>query len=882
MNHQGPVYLKDYRPPAFLVKTMDLIFELFEDFVAVRSVMTCVRNVQDNNRQEAAFVLDGRELALKAVQLDGRLLTAAQYCTDSETLTIFSVPERFTLEIATEIYPQKNTALEGLYRSGGKFCTQCEAEGFRKITYFPDRPDVLAQYTVTIRADLEKYPVLLSNGNLLGTAMLPGNRHEARWEDPFPKPSYLFALVAGNLVSLEDRFRTSSGREVLLQIYMEPHNRHKGGHAMESLKKAMRWDEETFGLEYDLDRYMIVAVDDFNMGAMENKGLNVFNSKYVLADRETATDGDYENIEAVVAHEYFHNWTGNRVTCRDWFQLSLKEGLTVYRDQRFSEAMQAGPVKRIHDVMFLRNVQFPQDNSAVAHAVQPDSYIEINNFYTVTVYEKGAEIIRMLHTLLGEEVFSKGLCHYLRNHDGRAATTDDFVQAMEEVSGRDLGQFRLWYSQAGTPELHILTDYDAARQTCTLTVRQTCPATPGQEKKEPLHIPVALGFLDRDGNELGLQLAGEQGKPTRELVLELRQAEEKYRFVNVTARPVLSVLRNFSAPVKLHLACDVEELRLLMSHDPDPFNRWEAWQRLALDLCLALVAAHQQGRELRLGDDFTATVARVLCESSLQNKAFLAALVTLPAEEYLGEQLTVLDVDAVHVARQHARKELARQLRDLWLETYHAHRSDAPYSYAPDLAGQRALKNCALSYLMTLEEAELTSLCLAQFHGSDNMTDQFSAFRSLVHSTCPEKIEAVAHFHRQWRHDSLVLDKWFAAQASAPFPETLATVQTLLAHPDFQIKNPNKVRALIGAFADNTVAFHAKSGEGYRFLGSQVLALDALNPQIAARLAGRFSRWRRYDGERQRFMRDELEHILAAPNLSRDVYEVAVKSLDQG
>ena len=877
--HRAPVYLKDYRPPAFLVKHLDLSFDLFEESVSVRSRLECVRNRAAGSLADSALVLNGRDLCLKSLQLEGRPLPADLYSLDDQTLTIFNLPDLFSLEIETEIYPQKNSALEGLYRSGGHFCTQCEAEGFRKITYFPDRPDVLATYTVTITADRERYPVLLANGNLREEGTLPEARHFAIWEDPFPKPSYLFALVAGNLFRLEDSFRTCSGREVLLQIYVEHHNRHKAGHAMQSLQKAMAWDERTFGLEYDLDRYMIVAVDDFNMGAMENKGLNVFNSKYVLADSRTATDTDYENIEAVVAHEYFHNWTGNRVTCRDWFQLSLKEGLTVYRDQLFSAEMLAGPVKRIHDVMLLRNVQFPEDNSPVAHPVKPDSYIEINNFYTVTVYEKGAEIIRMLHTLLGTEKFKEGLARYLRDHDGRAATTEDFVRAMEEVSGRELEQFTLWYSQAGTPELRVRTDYDAGARTYTLTMEQSCPPTPGQPRKKPVHLPLVLGFLDQQGKEMTLRLSGEGDKPEKSRLLELRQAVEHFRFEGVEEKPVPSLLRNFSAPVKMQVDYSDAELRLLMTHDPDSFNRWEAWQRLALRRGLDLIAAVQQGRELHLDQDLVQGVEQVLRDDSLENKAFVATLLRLPTEEYLAEQLEVIDVDGVHQVRQYLKKELARRLRDQWLQTYHRHRREEPYRYEPGLAGERTLKNLALSYLMALEDDETVDLCLDQLRRADNMTDQFSAFRALAHSSRPEKFKVQESFYRQWRQDVLVLDKWFSVLATAPFPETLNTVKELLVNPDFQIRNPNRVRALIGAFASNPVCFHDRAGAGYRFLGDQILTLNSLNPQIAARLAGRFSRWRRYDRQRQLLMREQLERILGADKLSRDVYEVVSKSL---
>ncbi|MHB1016170.1 MAG: aminopeptidase N, partial [Desulfurivibrionaceae bacterium] len=647
------ILLADYRPPAYLIEEVALDVDLFEERARVCSRLVCRRN--GPAAPEAPLVLQGRKLVLKALAIDGIPLTPEQYRLDEETLTIPSVPERFVLGVETELYPQNNTSLDGLYRSSGNFCTQCEAEGFRKITYFLDRPDVLARYEVTIRAEQKRYPVLLANGNRVEAGELPQGRHYARWQDPFPKPSYLFAMVAGNLVKIADTFTTGSGRPVALEIYVQPHNRDKCGHAMASLKKAMAWDEETFGLEYDLDQYMIVAVDDFNMGAMENKGLNVFNSKYVLAQPDTATDGDYEGIEAVIGHEYFHNWTGNRVTCRDWFQLSLKEGLTVFRDQQFTGDQISAPVKRIHDVRLLRNVQFPEDNGPMAHPVRPDSYMEINNFYTVTIYEKGAEIIRMLHTLLGEKLFRQGLALYLAQHDGQAATTDDFVQAMGEVSGRDLTQFKRWYTQAGTPRLVVQGEYDNQAQTYTLTLGQTTPATPGQPEKEPLHIPVALGLLDDQGCEIPLLCPERQPEAERGL-FELRGAQETIRFSAVAQQPRLSILRNFSAPLKVEYACDNAELLFLFRHDQDPFNRWEAGQCLASRLLLGLVDDFRSNRALVLDQSFVAACARLLGEETGGDKAFLALLLALPSEEYLAEQMEVVDVEAIHAARTFARQ----------------------------------------------------------------------------------------------------------------------------------------------------------------------------------------------------------------------------------
>jgi aminopeptidase N len=871
------ILLKDYRPPAYTIDEVALTVDLFEERARVCSRLVCRRNTSAT--PAPPLVLQGRELVLNSLVLDGVALTPDQYRLDAETLTIPVVPERFVLTVETELYPQNNTSLDGLYRSSSNFCTQCEAEGFRKITYFLDRPDVLARYEVTITAEQKRYPVLLANGNRVEAGELPAGRHYARWQDPFPKPSYLFAMVAGNLVKIGDTFVTRSGRPVALEIYVQAHNRDKCDHAMASLQKSMRWDEETFGLEYDLDQYMIVAVDDFNMGAMENKGLNVFNSKYVLARPDTATDGDYEGIEAVIAHEYFHNWTGNRVTCRDWFQLSLKEGLTVFRDQQFTADQVSHAVKRIHDVRLLRNVQFPEDNGPMAHPVRPDSFMEINNFYTVTIYEKGAEIIRMLHTLLGAELFRQGLALYLTRHDGQAATTDDFVRAMAEVSGRDLSQFKRWYTQAGTPQLTVQAEYDGPARTYTLTLAQSTLPTPGQPEKEPLHIPVALGLLDSQGKEMALICQERQEEAARGL-FELRRAEETIRFGGVAEQPRLSILRNFSAPLKVDYACDAEELLFLFRHDQDPFNRWEAGQCLASRLLLGLVEDFRDNRPLQLDQRFVAACARLLEGDGVGDKAFLALLLTLPSEEYLAEQMEVVDVEAIHAARTFARQTLAHSLRPLWEQVYQANRAIGPYRYQPGLAGQRALRNLCLTYLVTLEDDAAVQLAFVQFRGADNMTDQMAAFASLAHSARPERHLVIAGFYQQWQSDPLVLDKWLGVQATAPLPETLGEVQALMAHPAFQLKNPNRVRALIGSFAGgNPLCFHEMSGRGYTFLAEQILALDPLNPQIAARLAARLGRGGRYDKGRRALMRAQLERIVASPSVSRDVYEVVSKSL---
>lgn len=876
MTSHATIHLKDYRPPAFAIPAIHLRIDIHEDHALVTATLELQRRQPGNSEP---LVLMGQELELVGLSLDGRTLAASEYALTPETLTIATVPNSFRLTVVTRVYPEKNTALEGLYRSGAMFCTQCEAEGFRRITWFLDRPDVLARYTTRVEADKATCPVLLANGNCIESGDLADGRHYAVWEDPFPKPSYLFAMVAGDLVRLSDTFTTMSGREVALEIYVEAHNRDKCGHAMASLKRAMRWEEETFGLEYDLGQYMIVATDDFNMGAMENKGLNVFNSKYVLAKPETATDDDFEAIEAVIAHEYLHNWTGNRVTCRDWFQLSLKEGLTVFRDQLFSEATISEGVKRVHDVQTLRNHQFPEDGGPMAHPVRPEAYIEINNFYTVTVYEKGAELIRMLHTLLGRERFRAGLRLYLSRHDGTAATVEDFVSAMAEAGQRDLTQFLRWYTQAGTPALLATTEYDEANRRYSLTLTQTCPPTPGQPVKEPLHIPVAIGLLDGQGRELPLRLAGGETTAAGSLLLELRAAEETFVFEGVASSlPVPSLLRGFSAPVKLDYAYTDAELAVLLAHDADPFNRWEAGQRLACRVLLDLVSRHQAGEPLTLADDFVAAMAAVLADSALTDQTFVAQLCTLPTEEYLGEQLAVVEVEAIHAAREFVRRELAIRLRPQWEQLWQANRDLGPYRYDPQLAGRRRLKNLALGYLMTLDEAAIRQQCFDQFTGADNMSDSGSALRLLVHAGAPEAQPALARFAERWQHEPLVMDKWFTIQATAPLPGTLDAVKKLMAHPAFKLTNPNRVRALIGAFAANPLCFHAPSGEGYRFLADQILALDPMNPQIAARLATRLSRWRRYDSGRQALMRAELERLMAV-SLSRDLYEVVQKSL---
>jgi aminopeptidase N len=879
-----PTRLEDYRAPDYLIERVDLDVRLDPASTEVVTRLAVRRNPAAGGDGRPSLVLDGQELELVSVRLDGKLLGANRYGLDDEHLTIEAPPAAFEVEVVSRTSPGQNTALEGLYLSNGIFCTQCESEGFRRITWFPDRPDVMATYRVRLEADRARCPVLLSNGNLVEAGELCGGRHFAVWHDPFPKPSYLFALVAGDLARLEDHFVTRSGRDVLLEIYAEAKDIDKCDHAMASLKRAMQWDEDRFGLEYDLDRFMIVAVSDFNYGAMENKGLNIFNTKYVLARPETATDSDFVGIETVVAHEYFHNWTGNRVTCRDWFQLSLKEGLTVFRDQEFSSDLHSRAVKRISDVRRLRASQFVEDGGPLAHPVRPDSYVEISNFYTPTVYEKGAEVIRMLHALIGEDAFQRGMRIYFERHDGQAVTCEDFVAAMEAASGRDLRKFRLWYSQAGTPRLTVRGTYHADARTYRLTARQTTPPTPGQPAKRPMPILLALGLLDPDGAPIPLRLEGEAGPAGTSRVLELDGEEQRFTFLDVPAPPVPSLLRGFSAPVILDAGQDDAQLRFLMARDSDPFARWEAGHTYATRLMLGLIEARGAqgqgaGRPLALDPGLADAIAGTLADPALE-RAFVAQALTLPAESFVGEQMAVIEVDGIRAVREGLRTTLGERLAAQWSQTYRTYQSDGPYSIEAEAIGRRALKNLALGYLVASGSDEGGRLCVAQFRHADNMTDRLAALSLLAESDLPERADALASFYERWQDDALVIDKWFALQAQTQRSDAVDQVTELLAHPAFTLKNPNRVRALVGAFAQgNPTGFHRADGAGYALVADQVLALDGRNPQVAARLLTPFGRWRRYDAGRQELMRAQLERILATPNLSRDSFEIVSKSL---
>ncbi len=872
------VYRREYAAPDYSIESIDLRFELGENSTVVTSQLV-IKRQYDVSLGLRPLVLNGKSLTLLDLRLDDAPLDQGSYRVTPDLLTIHEVPSLFTLEVVTGLRPQDNTSLEGLYRSTGMFCTQCEAEGFRAITYYPDRPDVLTLFTVTIIADRLRYPVLLSNGNLMASGELPDGRHFATWHDPFKKPSYLFALVAGDLVCIENSFKTCSGRNVSLQIYVHEQNRHKCDHAMRSLIKAMRWDEEVYGREYDLDCYMIVAVDDFNMGAMENKGLNVFNSCYVLASPATATDDDYHAIEEVIGHEYFHNWSGNRVTCRDWFQLSLKEGLTVFRDQEFSADMQSRGVKRIQDVRTLRTSQFAEDSGPMAHPVRPDSYIEINNFYTSTIYNKGAELVRMQHTMLGTEQFRRGMDLYFNRFDGQAVTVDDFVQSMAEAGAIDLEQFALWYSQAGTPLLSIYGSYIAADKTFTLTVRQSCAATPGQPDKSPLHIPLSLGLLGLNGVQLPLTMAGEATRVDTTRILHLHEAEEKFCFIALEEEPVPALLRSFSAPVKIEYSYSYDQLALLMGHEVDPFCRWEAGQRMAVQVILLLAADSQNGLEMILDPAFAASFRATLTGGN-PDCAFLAETLTLPSEKYIAEHLKVVDPGAIRKARQFVITSLAAQLKEEFHAVYSNNRSYKAYTPDDSRSGERRLANLCLAYLVSNGGQDEIKLCLEQYRQADNMTDTIGALTPLASCDCPERREVLVDFYQRWQGDRLVVDKWFTLQATSILPGTLDELRVLLDHPAFELTNPNRFRSLVGAFSQgNQGNFHRPDGSGYRFLADQLLRLIPVNPQVSARMLAPLTGWRRFEKLRSIQMQQQLQRISAVADLPRDVYEVVTKSL---
>jgi aminopeptidase N len=860
-----PVRREDYRPPAYLVDTVELAFALDPKATRVRSKLR-MRCNPAHGAVAPSLRLDGEALKLIRVALDGAALSANQYALEPGALVIHDVPGAFTLELETEIDPATNTELSGLYLSNGGFFTQCEAEGFRRITYFPDRPDVMARFTVMLEADAQTCPVLLSNGNPEARGTGAEGRHWARWVDPHPKPSYLFALVAGDLVAVRDRFVTRSGREVALAIWVRRGDEDRCDHAMRALKTSMRWDEEKYGREYDLDVFNIAAVSDFNMGAMENKGLNVFNTKYVLAKPETATDFDYQGIETVIAHEYFHNWTGNRITCRDWFQLSLKEGLTVFRDQEFTADQGSRAVKRLADVRRLRAAQFPEDDGPLAHPVRPDSYIAIDNFYTATVYQKGAELVRMMHTLAGVEGFRRGMDCYFERHDNQGVTIEDFVAALSDGSGVDLTPFLAWYGQAGTPEIVASDAFDASAARYTLTLRQQTRATPGQPEKRPLPIPVAMALLSREGKEL----------PGTARVLLLSEAEQSFVFDGIPAPPVPSLLRGFSAPVRL-AGLSRDRLRFLAVNDTDPFVRWDSLQAYATALMLDLVA-RWNGSAPPLDPGLLAALDATLAGADA-DPAFAAEALILPSESYVADQMPVAEPDAIHAVREALRAQIGAALAASLHATYARLADPGPYRIDGAAMGRRALRNVCLAYLAAAEPEGLR-LARAQFDAQANMTDVLAALDVLAASDAPDRAEVLERFHARWRGDDLVLDKWFAIQATSPRADAIAAVQALYRHADFDLRNPNRVRALVGAFAaGNPVRFHDPTGGGYRFLADVVITLDPLNGQTAARMVNPLGGWRRQNAARGALMRHELERILATPNLSRGTFEKASKAL---
>jgi len=890
------VYRKDYQPYPYAIPEVALAFDLEPESTQVHSTLRVER--KPDAPANAPLVLDGIELELVSLAVDGAPWPAERYMLDEAALTLSGLPARATIDIVSRCRPSANSTLMGLYVSGGNFFTQCEAEGFRRITWFADRPDVMSRYHVTLRAGAD-YPVLLSNGNLLASSTLPDGRQEARWEDPFPKPCYLFALVAGKLTHRETTVTTASGRPVLLQVYSDPGAEGRTEWALESLVRALRWDETRFGLELDLDRFMVVAVRDFNMGAMENKGLNIFNAAYVLADPQTATDANYEGIEAVIGHEYFHNWTGNRVTCRDWFQLSLKEGLTVFRDQEFTADMMARgldaaaaasarAVKRIDDVVTLRAAQYPEDAGPMAHPIRPESYQEIGNFYTATVYEKGAEVIRMQHTLLGPEGFRAGMDEYFRRHDGQAVTCDDFVAAMESVyarqhPGRDLSVFRRWYRQAGTPRVAVALAHDAASQRCTVTLSQRCPPVGVERRagdgyaKAPFHIPFALGLLDPQGRALPLRSAGATQDTA---LLELTGETQQWVFEGIAARPVPSLLRGFSAPVIVEYDWTDAELALLSAHDTDPFARWEAGQELATRQILALAAQHQAGTPLRADPAFIEAWRALLIDPAL-DAGYRARALALPSEKTLAERMDAIDPPALSAARDFLRAELGRQLAAQWRAAFDANQTPGAYSPAPGPAGQRALKNQALGHLMAAGIAGAQDLAQAQFDQAGNMTDNLAALAALVNEgQAAARTQALDAFYARWQDDPLVVDKWFMLQATARGTDVDA-VRALMAHPAFTLRNPNRARALVFQFClNNARGLHRADGAGYDYWAEQVLALDALNPEIAARLARALDNWARFVPALRAPMHAALQRVRDHAGLSRNVLEIVSKALE--
>jgi aminopeptidase N len=869
------IYLKDYQAPEFLIDKTSLVFDLHDQYCCVNSQLSIRRNPDSKLTSRPLFLHGGAELDLQAIAIDGRTITDSNYQRTEDGLIINQVPDNCVLSIEVHIKPHLNTTMMGLYKSRTMYCTQCEAEGFRNITFYLDRPDVMSEFTTKLIADKQQFPILLSNGNAIEQGELDHGRHFATWHDPFKKPAYLFALVAGNLSVVEDSFTTCTEREILLQIFVEEKDLNKCDHAMLSLKNSMRWDEQTYGREYDLNRFMIVAVDDFNMGAMENKGLNIFNTSAVLANPKTTTDAAFQRVEGIVAHEYFHNWSGNRVTCRDWFQLSLKEGFTVYRDSQFSADMNSPVVKRIEDVVYLRTHQFAEDAGPMSHPVQPDAYMEINNFYTLTVYEKGAEVVGMIHSLLGDKTFRQGSDLYFSRHDGQAVTIEEFVGAMEEVSGIDLKQFRRWYKQSGTPQVDVQSHYDAAAKTFSLNFSQCCPATPGQNHKQPFYIPIKLGLVGADGKDLPLNRQGDQS-----IVFSLYDQHQTLVFENIQQQPVPSLLRGFSAPIKLNYAYNSNELVHLMAHDSDGFNRWDAGQKLSLLVLNKLIDDAIAGRELVMDQQLIGIFSDLLADQSL-DPAMVNLMLQLPSEAQLHEQAEIIYVEAIHHAREFARESIAEALQQQLLEAYQRLTDQQPYAPKATQIGKRALRNCVLGYLMQVE-AIGPELAWQQFNDASNMTDKASALSALVNCKAADSYthKALKAFEIDYADETLAMNLWLQIQATSKLINGLDRVKALMAHPAFSINNPNKARSLLGAFCSaNPINFHTADGSGYGFLKEQIIALNALNPQVAARLVTPLTRWKKLPEPNRQLMRDALQQIADHQGLVKDIQEIVTKSL---
>lgn len=866
------IYRKNYQQPNYWVESVNLGFMIEPEFTVVKSRIQFNYN---NDSSHQSLELNGVDLELLRISINGKKLNPDEYSLSNEILTIHAVPEKFELQVENKIYPSKNTALEGLYQSGNFFLTQCEAEGFRKITYYPDRPDVMAPFDVTLVADKEKYPVLLSNGNLVSSGDLKNGKHYAKWSDPHPKPSYLFATVVGDLHYIEENYTTSEGNEVNLRIYVEEENLGSCQYAMDSLVRSMQWDEKRFGLSYDLAQYNIVATNDFNMGAMENKGLNIFNSKYVLARPETATDNDFIGVEAVIGHEYFHNWTGNRVTCQDWFQLSLKEGLTVFRDQEFTADMQSAAVKRIEDVRTLKTMQFAEDIGPMSHPIRPDSFIEINNFYTLTVYEKGAEVIRMYHTLLGEEGFQKGMKLYFQRHDGSAVTCNDYRLAMADANNVDLQQFELWYSQNGTPRIIVKEHYDAVSQVYTLNIKQKSPSNIDKNNYKSMHIPMRTALFDESGKQLALDKAG-----SLEKIIELKDKKHEIVFENITSRPIASLFRGFSSPVIVKFERPTDDWLKLMVFDTDSYNRWDATQTISESVIFDAYQAICADKEAQCPQYYIEAISNVLTDTDT-DPALLAAALSLPSLKNMMTSMTDIKVEELYQAKEFIKKSIADALEIEFLSVYNQNFVEGAYQVNSVDVAKRNFKNTCLSYLMHTNNPDIKRLCKQQYDNANNMTDSITALSLYVHHQTEDYGDMLSVFYNKWKDNALVMDKWFSLQATSPAPDTLNKVKELMEHEGFSMQNPNKVRALIAAFtAGNLLHFHQASGKGYEFLADQVIVLDKFNPQIASRLVSYFNNWKIFDDSLQKMMKQQLNRIHKIQNLSPDVFEIVSKAIN--